>query len=111
MERKGRSDSMSVPTRAKRRRWWGVVRYEVQMFRVMSSLQAAPGIANNLLTEGLILHARNLCAVCLSPNQNDITLRDLFDDFTNGFKYAKLRNLRDRLCRKYGKGRGSARWA
>jgi hypothetical protein len=104
---------MPGPTRAVRRRWWGVIAYEVQMFRAMSSSRASHQLAQNALAESLILHARNLCDFCLSPDPNDITLRDLFDNLANDSKYANLRKLTDRLDKKYGrsKNRRSARWA
>ncbi len=67
---------------------------------------------DNMATEAIVLHARNLCDFCTSPKANDIKPSDLFDNYGADRTYTQLRRLVRRLDMKYGRGgKGSARWA
>jgi hypothetical protein len=67
---------------------------------------------NNCVNENVILHARNLCDFCTSPNPNDIKPSDLFDNYEKDPKYRLLRRLVRRVQQKYRKrGKGSVKLA
>lgn len=103
---------MNTPI-ADRSRWWGVIAYEVSMFRwaISISVKGDPLLANGI-TETKILHTRNLCDFCTSTRPNDIKPSDLFDGYDTHARYKRLRELTKLLNQEYGKsGRdGDARW-
>jgi hypothetical protein len=117
---------MSTPIGVDRSRWWGVLKYEVSMFRGLPGLQQGVRgwvsippedprrihwLLSNSITEGRILHTRNLCDFRTSRRTDDIKPSDLFDNYDTDQKYETLRGLMKRLAEQYGKGEGSARWA
>jgi hypothetical protein len=87
---------MTTTIAAKRCRWWRAIGYEVSMLRGLRGLRDFPvyvtapsskdrtaWLLRNIITEGQVLHTRNLCDFCISENSNDITPRDLFETTTH----------------------------
>jgi hypothetical protein len=77
---------MSIPLSRHSRRWWKVIAYEVWMLRAMISIPANHPIRRdeqlaNSVSENTVLHMRNLCDFCTSPNSGDIRPKDLVDNF------------------------------
>lgn len=119
---------MTTTIAAKRRRWWGVIGYEVEMLRGLRGLRVLQGWVSDpsedprrtgwLLTmsinEGRVLHTRNLCDFCTPKYETDIRPCDLFDNYDTDPEYETLRGLIKRLGEQYDKkddeGK-SARWA
>jgi len=58
-------------------------------------------IMRNSITEGIVLHTRNLCDFCTSTDSRDIRPADLVDDYNHDPKYTKLRDLMSLLKDKY----------
>jgi hypothetical protein len=104
---------MPTSTAVLRRGWWHVIGYEVSMLRWLNSIQADhPSPSSNLITEGRVLHVRNLCDFATSKKANDIKPPDMFDNYDIDARYKQLERFRRRLDKKYGRGgKGSARWA
>jgi hypothetical protein len=117
---------MTTTIAAKRCRWWRAIGYEVSMLRGLrglrdfavavstpSSKDRTAWLLHNIITEGQVLHTRNLCDFCTSKTSNDIRPQDLFDNYDTDRKYDKLKELMIRLDKKYGssKKEGDARWA
>jgi hypothetical protein len=117
---------MTTTIAPKRCRWWRAIGYEVSMLRglrglrpsevyvsIPSSKDRTAWLLRNIITEGQVLHTRNLCDFCTSTNSNDIRPRDLFDNYDRDLKYDKLKELMKRLDEQYGssKKEGDARWA
>lgn len=84
-----------------RDRWRGVIKYEVWMFGETLKMAAVLGAPEgdphrNVVTESLVLHARNLCDFCTPAGRpNDIKPKDLFDDYDTASEYSMLRGLVD----------------
>ena len=88
-----------------RDRWREVIKYEVWMFGETLKMAAAPSAQNvpdgdphrNVVTESLVLHARNLCDFCTKGKEkyekNDIKPKDLFDEYNTAPEYSTLRDL------------------
>ena len=69
-------------------------------------------LLGNCISEGRVLHTRNLCDFCTSEKPNDIRPSDLFDNYDTDPRYDTLKGLMKRLKQQYGKGdRDDARWA
>jgi len=113
---------MSTPVAVDRDRWWGVIEYEVSMFLGLPELRGV-GITSpnpkrsgwllgNSITEGRVLHTRNLCDFCISKDVRDIVSSDLFDNYDTDSKYDTLKGLLQRLDQQYGASndQNSARW-
>src|SRR5215472_9878425 len=109
-----------------RERWWSAIGYKVKMLRALATdmtgvsinclpddVQRVIWLIPNLITEGKVLHTRNLCNFCLSEDDHSIRLSTLFDNYHEGVKYAKLRDLIDLLSEKYRKKlqKNCPRWA
>jgi hypothetical protein len=73
------------------------------MLQELNTPQPSNWLLNNLITEGRVLHTRNLCDVfCGSGYKDDIKLTDLFDDYqTATHKYQHLAELVTDLKDKY----------
>jgi hypothetical protein len=117
---------MTTTIAAKRRRWWRTIGYEVSMLRglrglrdftvcvsTLSSKDRTAWLLRNIITEGQVLHARNLCDFCTSTNSNDIRPRDFLDNYDTDLRYVKLKELMKRLDEQYGSSyrEGDVRWA
>ena len=117
---------MSAPIAVDRSRWWGTIEYEVSMFRGVPELRGLDIISprnpkrslwllSNSITEGRVLHTRNLCDFCTSKDirDRDIKPSDLFDNYDTDSKYNRLKGLLQRLDQRYGRSNDpkSARWA
>jgi hypothetical protein len=108
---------MSTPIDDPRRRWWIVIEYEVWMLQELNKILPTDPILSNLLlrnniTEGVVLHTRNLCDFCTSRRLNDIKPSDLFDNYDTAPRYDTLKELMKRLDQQYGKGKeGDVKWA
>jgi hypothetical protein len=99
-----------------RSRWWVVIGYEVEMLQQLINIPSQDPatkswVLRNSITEGKVLHTRNLCDFCLSKLDSDIKPSDLFDNYDIEQKYQTLMALIEQLRQKYGKDEGSARWA
>lgn len=101
-----------------REAWWSVIKYEVNMLRALNNVNLSVDgpqiqwIFDNLITEGKVLHTRNLCDFCTSRKPSDIKICDLFDNYSTDDKYRKLRELVELLIQGYGKSDqvNSSRW-
>jgi hypothetical protein len=117
---------MTATIAAKRRRWWGVIGYEVSMLRGLRGLRGLQGwvstssedpqrtawLLYNSIAEGRVLHTRNLCDFCTSKHQNDIKPSDLFDNYDTDPKYDTLKGLMKEIAERYGQNKDEdARWA
>src|SRR6516225_261760 len=81
--------AMTTTIASKRCRWWRAIGYELSMLRGLrdfvcvstsSAKDRTAWLLHNIITEGQVLHTRNLCDFCTSTNSNDIRTRDLFDN-------------------------------
>jgi hypothetical protein len=112
---------MTPAQQSDRRRWWAVIGYEVLMLRWLNSISRIDPLLNpllnNLITEGKVLHTRNLCDFCTtgilpsesgrerrpSMEENNIKPSDLFDEFDTALdQYTPLEALLVRLKDEYG---------
>jgi hypothetical protein len=116
--------TMRTPIAVNRSCWWGVIEYEVSMFRGLPELGGlgivSPNNPNrsgwlvvNSIVEGRVLHTRNLCDFCTSKDVRDIRPSDLFDNYDTDSKYNTLKGLLQRLDQQYGRSKDEtrARWA
>jgi hypothetical protein len=90
------------------------------MLRGLSIINISPdqndplhGVLKNRISEGRVLHTRNLCNFCTSTLATDIRPSDLFDNYDADPKYKPLREHMKRLAQNYGrrKERSTPRWA
>jgi hypothetical protein len=103
---------MTTPRPVDRGRWWNVIGYEVSMLRELTLISSTIWPLGNSISEGRVLHTRNLCDFCTSERGNDIKPSDLFDDYDADPKYERLRSLIEHLREQYGdwKTQGAPRW-
>ena len=78
---------MSIPSAVDRSRWWGVIGYEVSMLRWLRSISVPVSLLGNSISEGSVLHTRNLCDFCTFSAANDIKPSDLFENYPEDPEY------------------------
>jgi hypothetical protein len=88
--------------------WSDVIGYEVQMLTALLQIPSthparSEQTLNNCISEGIVLHTRNLCDFCIpNPRFPDVIKpADLFANFDTDQKYQKLRELMNSLQDKY----------
>jgi hypothetical protein len=120
----GSTTSTPIAVVDDRSRWWGVIEYEVSMFRGLPAELGGVEITSpnpkrggwllcNSITECRVLHIRNLCDFCTAKDGRGIAPSDLFDNYNTDSKYHRLKGLLQQLDQQYGRAKDetSARWA